>query len=284
MSLSFSSLGDAQLQALLLEDAPHGDLSTAALGLSVEPATIEFGARAPMVLAGSEEAARLLCLCGCLVGTVRPSGTRVEAGALLLAATGRADTLLLAWKVAQNLLEFACGIATGTAALVDTLRAAGCAQPVAATRKHVPGTRALSAKAVRAGGGIMHRLGLSDSLLVFPEHRRFISASELPHRLAAVRRQQPEKKLVAEVTDMAEAVELAHMGVDVLQLERFMPDALRDLRQRLAAEGLTPLLAPAGGITLGNVLDYALAGADLIITSAPYMAPVCDVRVRIGPG
>lgn len=104
MSIVSSALVDAQLQALLAEDAPHGDLSTTALGLGGEPAMIEFHARSPMVLAGSEEAARLLVLCGCDPCAVQSTGARMEAGMMLLTAHGRADALLLAWKVAQNLV------------------------------------------------------------------------------------------------------------------------------------------------------------------------------------
>jgi molybdenum transport protein len=278
------ALGDAQLQALLDEDAPCGDLSTAALGLAAEPGQAEFRARGAMVAAATEEAARLFELCGCRVHQHLPSGTQVQAGGLLLSAQGPAEGLLLAWKVAQNLVEFAAGIASATAAIVGTLRAAGCMQPVAATRKNVPGTRALSAKAVRAGGGTMHRLGLSGSLLVFPEHRGFIAPADLPRRLAALRQQQPEKKLVAEAGDLAQALELARMGVEVLQLERFLPQAVAELRTRLSQQGLAVLLAPAGGITLANAVDYARAGADVIVTSAPYVAPPRDVRVSISPG
>lgn len=277
------ALDDARLQALLAEDAPYGDLSTQALGLGGERGIAEFRARAAMVAAGTEEAARLFELCGCHVRDVLASGMPAQAGTLLLAADGPADALLLAWKVAQNLVEFAAGIASATAAIVGALRAAGCMQPVAVTRKNVPGTRALSAKAVRAGGGTMHRLGLSDSLLVFPEHRGFIAPSDLPQRLAAVRRQQPEKKLVAEAADLEQALQLARLGVEVLQLERFLPQAVAELRARLSQQGLAALLAPAGGITLANAVDYARAGADVIVTSAPYMAPPRDVRVSINP-
>lgn len=283
MNTAGSALDDARLQALLAEDAPCGDLSTQALGLGGEPGAAEFRARAAMVAAGTEEAARLFELCGCRVRDVLASGTHAQAGALLLAADGRADALLLAWKVAQNLVEFASGIASATAAIVGALRAAGCMQPVAATRKNVPGTRALSAKAVRAGGGVMHRLGLSDSLLVFPEHRGFIAPTDLPQRLSTVLRQQPEKKLVAEVGDVEQALQLARLGVEVLQLERFLPQAVAELRERLSRQGLAALLAPAGGITLANAVDYARAGADVIVTSSPYVAPPRDVRVSISP-
>jgi molybdenum transport protein len=154
---------------------------------------------------------------------------------------------------------------------------------VACTRKGFPGTRALAAKAVRAGGGVMHRLGLSETLLVFAEHRAFVPSGALPARLAALRRAQPEKRLVVEVGSLDEAVALAHAGVDVLQLERFAPDDLRTLRAALDREGLDARIAPAGGVNAANAVAYAAAGADFLVTSSPYFATPADVAVRIEP-
>jgi len=188
---------------------------------------------------------------------------------------------LLAWKLAQNLVEWCSGIASATRRIVDALAAAGHPIPVACTRKGFPGTRALAAKAVRAGGGVMHRLGLSESLLVFPEHRAFLAQDALPARLAALRAAQREKKLVVEVTSQDEALRMAALGAEVLQLERFTPDRLAALRQRLREAGWRPLLAPAGGVNIGNAVAFAAAGADFLVTSSPYLAAPADVKVRV---
>ncbi len=276
------ALDDAALQRLLYEDAPHGDLTTRALGLRGQHGTMSFLARAPMRVAATEEAARLITLAGAdSVRVLAASGAQVEGAAMLLRAEGSAQSLLLSWKVAQTLVEALSGIATATAQIVASVRDAGFALPLACTRKNLPGTRALSAKAVLAGGGVMHRLGLSETVLVFPEHRNFLNTTEWPQALAALRTGLPEKKTVVEVGSEDDAIAVARLGVDVLQLERFSPEALRALRLRLQSEGLTPLLAPAGGVTLANALDYARAGADLLVSSAPYFAPPADVKVVI---
>ena len=130
----------------------------------------------------------------------------------------------------------------------------------------------------------MHRLGLSETLLVFPEHRAFLASNTLASTLAGVRAAQPEKKLVVEVGSVDEALACAHAGVDVLQLERFAPEALAALRQRLDEARLHPLLAPAGGVTATNAVAFARAGADFLVSSAPYFAPPADVKVVIAPG
>lgn len=276
-------LSDATLQALLAEDAPFGDLTTAGLGLSARAGTVVYSARGALVVAATEEAARVIELCGARARVISASGEAVAPGAALVEADGRAEALLLGWKLAQNLVEWGSGIATATRRIVDALAQAGHATPVACTRKGFPGTRALAAKAVRAGGGVMHRLGLSETLLVFPEHRDFLAADTdaLGARLAALRIAQPEKKLVVEVTTADDALRMAAIGVDVLQLERFTPDALASLKQRLSAAGHPPLLAPAGGVNVDNAVAYAAAGADLLVTSSPYLAGPADVQVRV---
>ncbi|NRT58450.1 ModD protein [Sphaerotilus uruguayifluvii] len=283
MSAPSAGLHDEALRALLLEDAPHGDLTTRGLALGDEAATIRFEARGAMTVAGIEAAARMLQLCG--VAVVRPvsSGEAVAAGAVLLDGQGPAAGVLLGWKSAQTLVEACSGIAGATAAIVRRLREAGFATPLACTRKSFPGTRWLAAEAVQAGGGVMHRLGLSETLLVFPEHRALLPPGMLAARLQALRQAQPEKRLVVETGDEEEALALARLGVDVLQLERFDPARLAALKARLHAEGLGSRLAPAGGVTLDNALAFAAAGADLLVSSAPYFAPPADVRVRIGP-
>jgi molybdenum transport protein len=272
-------LGDDELRRWLLEDAPHGDLTTRSLGLQAEPARLSFTARRDMRVAVTEEAARLFELCGAQADVIVPSGHDALAGTPLLTASGRAGALLLGWKVAQTAVEVASGMASEAARIIGLLRAAGHAQPLACTRKTLPGSRALARRAVTAGGAVMHRLGLSESLLVFPEHRLFLSPGDVAAQLAALRQAQPEKRLVVEVGSEVEALALAQAGADVLQLERFAPTQLTTLRQVLQAAGLRPLLAPAGGVTAVNAVAYAAAGADFLVSSAPYHAAPADVKV-----
>ncbi|WP_298233961.1 ModD protein [uncultured Azohydromonas sp.] len=266
------------LRALLDEDAPHGDLTTESLPLA-GLGSVRFTARADMTLSGVEEAARLFELAGAAADVMRPSGARVATGSLLLQARGRPDALLLAWKAAQTLVESMSGIAGGVRHILDALDAASCTVPVACTRKNFPGTRVFAARAVKDGGGVMHRLGLSESLLVFPEHLLFVAPQQGQQALTELRRRQPEKRLVVEVGSEAEALAAAAAGADVLQLERFAPEALAALRATLQQHGLQVKLAPAGGVNATNAVAYARASADLLVSSAPYWAPPADVKV-----
>lgn len=276
-------IDDDALSELLREDVPFGDLTTSSLGIADRPAEAGFHARGAMIVCGTEAAARLFTLAGASAEVCCTSGTRAAPGQLLLRAQGRAGALHTAWKTAQTLSEALSGIATATGAIVQTVRDAGFDIPVACTRKNFPGTRRWSALAVRAGGGVMHRLGLSETLLVFPEHLAFVLHGDRAATLSALRRNQPEKRLVVEVGSEDDALEMALAGADVLQLERFTPDRLATLRQRLRSQGLQAQLAPAGGVTVANAAAFAAAGADFLVTSAPYFAPPADIRVSLGP-
>jgi molybdenum transport protein len=272
-------LSDDILSRLLAEDVPHGDITTHGLGIGAQPGRMTFAARAPMVLCCVEEAARMVVLAGGSAETHARSGDWLEPGSAILTAHGPAEALLAAWKVAQTLVEATAGIATATRRLVDAAAAAGGAA-VACTRKTFPGAKAPSLKAVLAGGGVPHRLGLSDSLLIFPEHRVFLD-SDLAGHIARLKAVSPEKKVVAEAASLEDALQLAQDGVDVLQLEKFSPDAVAEVARHLAALAHPPVLAVAGGINADNAAAYVRAGARVLVTSSPYWAKPADVQVRI---
>lgn len=267
-------LSDTELSRLLDDDVPCGDLTTASLGIGSAPARLEFRARQAMTVCAIEEAARLFVLAGANARIAASTGTAAAAGNLLLDADGSAANLHRAWKTAQTLVEWASGIASSAAAIV----AAALPVPVACTRKNVPGTKTMSVKAVRAAGATMHRLGLSETLLVFHEHRLYLKQSPA-ETVALLHSAEPEKKVVVEVADVQEAIQWAGAGADVLQLEKFSAEDVATCRATLASLGFHPLLAAAGGIRADNAAAYVAAGADLLVTSAPYTAPPRDVAV-----
>jgi molybdenum transport protein len=250
------------------------------LGIGHVAGRMVFRARNDMVVSSTEEAARLIARTGAMVGQVLASGSRAEAGAALLVAEGGAGALLASWKVAQTLVESASGIATGARALVDAARAVRPGIVVACTRKAFPGTRAIAVKAIQSGGAVTHRVGLSETVLVFPEHRAFLS-EPLAATMAKLQAVCPEKKLVVEVNNAADAEDAALAGAHVIQLEKFSPSAVAQVVERLAQ--LTPLVrvAAAGGVTVVNAAEYAAAGAHVLVTTSPYLAPPMDVAVTI---
>lgn len=269
------TLPDAELERLLAEDAPAGDATTFALGIGGRRGRLDFRARFPMVVCGSEEARRMGELRGLApAGNCVASGTALAAGDTLLALEGDAAALHAVWKSAQTLMEHLSGIATATAEIVAAARAGDPDSAVACTRKNFPGTKAAAVKAVLAGGASPHRLSLSETLLVFAEHRAFLS--EAPAQtLARLRRRWPERAVIVEVADETEA--LAWAGADILQLEKWPVDAVARLAQRLPGTRL----AAAGGINATNAAAYARAGSRILVTSAPYWAAPRNVAVTL---
>lgn len=271
----------SELERLLGEDVPFGDLTTHALAIRDKPGRMEFRARFPIVLALVQDAAAVIELAGAEATVHHHSGSFVEAGGLVLTATGPAGSLLKSWKVAQTMIECWSGVATATHAIVTAARAVTQNVTVACTRKSIPGTRRFAAAAIAAGGGTMHRLGLSETILVFPEHRVFLGEEPLATTALRLRSAAPEKKLVIEVTSHEEGLAAADAGFDVIQTEKFSPVDLARLAAALTRLPPRPVLAAAGGINASNAADYARAGADVLVTSAPFAAPPRDIAVSI---
>mgnify|MGYP005815442517 CR=1 FL=1 len=275
-----------ELEALLQDDVPYGDLTTEALAIGAMAGVMRFTARDPMVLALAEDAAAVIELAGARVEPFARSGAVLEKGAPILSAYGPVSTLLRGWKVAQTLIEIWSGVATEAQAIVKAARSVAPSISVACTRKNVPGVKRFAVAAVRAGGAVMHRLGLSETVLLFPEHRAFLGDASLADIVGRLRRAAPEKRLVVEVNDVEQALAAAAAGFDVIQAEKFTPEDIARLvagMEAVAIPRTRPIIAAAGGVNAQNAAAYAASGADVLVTSAPYLARPRDVQVVISP-
>lgn len=267
------------LAGLLEDDIRFGDLTTRALGIGAMRGQISFAPRQDVRLCGVEEAAQILAGLGADISFSAVSGVDVAADEVVLRATGPAGALHAGWKTAQVIMEFASGVATESAAILAAARAVAPDIAVMVTRKSIPFTRTLSLKAALAGGAEIHRLGLHDTVLIFPEHLVFFSGG-LVEAVAAARRQAPERAVMVEVVDEAGVRDAALAGADVIQLEKFTPEAaaaaVRAVTKR--SDG-RPLIAAAGGINTQNAALYAQAGVDTLVTSAPFYIKPHDFEV-----
>ncbi len=286
---------DEEIERFLHEDCPYGDLTTALLCIGNQPGRMTFTTRHETVACCTEEAARLLEKVGCTVGAMETSGTLLAKGETLLEVAGSAGALHMGWKAALNLLEAASGIATRTHRLVREARIANPSVEVVATRKIFPGTKAVATKATHAGGAFPHRLGLSESVLIFAQHTAFLGgAEELWARLPQIKSRarekkivievadQPrEKKIVIEVADQPSAIAAALAGADVVQVDKLAPYGLSRLVETLRDAAPTILIAAAGGINEDNIRAYAAAGVDLLVSSAMYWGQPADIAARM---
>lgn len=277
------TLNDFELESLLGEDVPYGDLTTASLGISDQRASITFSTRErPLIVSCTEEAVRLCGLYGLEIDGFVKSGTLVPPQSIFLEAHGEASHIHRIWKSVQNLLDYTSGIATYTREAVLLARSINPDIVVATTRKSIPFTKKIAIKAVESGGGVAHRLGLSESILIFDYHRIFFPSDEaFAEAFNHAKKTNPEKKIVIEVGDIAEALKFAHLGADILQLEKFPLTKLADAVQILRADYPHMTLIATGGISTKNIAEYAGTGVDMIVTSSPYNAQPADIKVRI---
>ena len=272
------------IQELLEEDLHLLDMTTQALGIEKKPGRIDCFPKRSCVVAGVEEAERVFACAGAHADILAPSGSRLEAGDVCLRVTGTAGALHAACKVAQNVMEYSSGIATRCAAMVDAARSVSPHVEVAVTRKHFPGGKRLSLKAALAGGASIHRTGLSDSILVFDQHRVFAGGAQgFARMIGGISARYPEKKIAAEANDPDEAALFARAGADVIQCERFTYDDLRRTVRDIRAIRPSVKVSAAGGVNADNAVEFAATGVDILVTSWVYFGKPEDIKMRFVP-
>ncbi|AIQ62012.1 Nicotinate-nucleotide pyrophosphorylase [carboxylating] [compost metagenome] len=275
---------DESIDKMIGEDIPYLDLTTWALGIGDYKGKIEYYSREKAVLCGTEEVLRIFAKLGVSPVFSLPSGTEVGPGEVFLSAEGTAGALQMAWKVTQNLLECCSGIATKTKRVVDSVKAVNPEVSVASTRKSFPGTKALSVKAILCGGASPHRLGLSETVLVFKEHAAFCGGPEaLLDVIPGIKAKAPEKKLVVETDSVEYALALCRAGADCLQFDKLPPEELLAASARLREINPGVVLLAAGGIDEHNAPSYAASGVDVLVTTALFFAKPLDMSVRLLP-
>ncbi|MFA5354340.1 MAG: ModD protein [Thermodesulfovibrionales bacterium] len=275
---------EEEIDRFISEDIPYGDLTTQSLGIGHKEGAIRFSPRGRTVVCCTEEVKRIFDRLRIETKQHMPSGSTVEDREVFLEAEGSAGDLHKAWRIGLNLLEYSSGIATRTKAFVDAARAVNPGIVIATTRKSLPGARKIAMKAVISGGAVPHRLGLSETVLVFDAHMRFSGGIEgFITQMPMLKKRLSENKITVEVQSEEEAVRMAEAGVDIIQLDKLSAGEME--RVVKAVRRLSPgtLVAAAGGINEGNVRDYAGTGADIIVTSALYFGKPADIKAEIMP-
>lgn len=277
-------LPETEIERFIEEDVPYGDLTTHLLGICNQEGRIIFSTREDTTLCCTEEASQVLIKCGARLTSSMPSGARLPRGIEFLVAEGPAQALHAGWKVALNLLEYASGIASRTSRIVTAARAANPTVALLTTRKSFPGTKKIAIKAITAGGALPHRLGLSESVLVFRQHTVFTGGLDaFLGTLPELRLRAPETKIIVEADTTDEAVRIALAGADVVQLDKLPPNELHSLVGALRGINPAVKVSAAGGINEANVAEYAATGIDIIVLSSLYFGKPSDIGVTITP-
>ena len=262
------------------EDLDGGvDVTTVATVDETARAVADFAARAPGVVAGIPVAAAVLDFVSGTDAEIEfhaADGARVEAGTVLFTASGRVRDLLTAERTTLNLLSHLSGIATLTRRWVDEVEGTGA--KIRDTRKTTPGLRKLEKYAVRCGGGVNHRMSLSDAAMVKDNH--VVAAGGVVEAFEAVRKRYPELTIEVEVDTLDQLLPVVEAGAELVLLDNFTPERMRAavlLVGRNEPYGRTRLEA-SGGLTLDQARAAAETGVDYLSVGAlTHSAPILDV-------
>jgi molybdenum transport protein len=277
-------LSESEIDRLIEEDVPYGDLTTHLLGIGDRLGRIVFSTREKTVLCCTEEAASVLRKCGAVITFSMPSGTSLPAGFEFLVAEGPAGALHAGWKVALNLLEYASGIASRTQRIVEKAISVNSDVSIVTTRKSFPGTKKIAIKAIIAGGALPHRLGLSETVLVFRQHTAFLGGLEaFLAGVAELKLKARETRIIVEAETIEEALLVARSGADVVQLDKIPPAELGAAVNEIRNANPNLLISAAGGINETNVAEYAASGIDIIVLSSVYFGKPSDIGAGIEP-
>jgi len=267
-------LAEPPVRAALLEDLGlAGDITTEAVVPADAHARAAFTARRPGTVAGlfcAETAFRLLDP-ALVFTTLLPDGSAVEAGDVVATIAGPARPILTGERVALNFLCHLSGVATETARLVAAV--GGHKARICCTRKTTPGLRGLEKYAVRAGGGVNHRYGLDDAILIKDNH--IVAAGGIRPAIEGARRRIGHLiKIEIEVDTLEQLEEVLAVGADVILCDNMPPATLRQAVERIGGQAI---VEASGQIRPETAAAIAATGVDYISAGwITHSAPALD--------
>ena len=271
---------DELIDRALAEDVGGGDATT--------EATVDVSARAratitqkgPGVISGLDVAAAVFRRLDpdARIERLGPEGEWREAGAPVLELEGSARALLTAERTALNFLGRLSGIATATARVVRAVEEAGGGAKILDTRKTTPGMRRLEKRAVADGGGVNHRAGLYDAILIKENHAA--AAGGVGEAVRRARAHRPDLPVAVEVRDAAEIDEALAAGAPRLLLDNMTPE---QIRAAVAQVGGRAELEASGGVGAETVLVYATIGGLHYVSmgALTHSAPGLDLSLAL---
>jgi len=269
-----------QVKDAISEDLAGGqDLTSVATITQSQVSTADFTTRASGVVSGLHVVAAVLEYCGVNHYEVLvDEGARVAAGKVLITAQGNTQKILLAERTALNFLSHLSGISTLTNQWVSEISGTKC--QIRDTRKTTPGLRMLEKFAVRMGGGVNHRLSLSQAALIKDNH--IMAAGSISDAFNAIKKMYPDKSIEIEVDSIDQLKEAIRLKPDLILLDNMSTDQCSEAVS--ITNGLVKLEA-SGGIAITNAKAYAATGVDyLAIGSLTHSAPALDIGLDFRKG
>lgn len=269
---------DKIIENALLEDIHTGDITTLAVVAEKRTARAKLVAKEPMVLAGISVAKRVFdYLDNGIVFTPHfDDGITLEYGDVIADIHGEASLLLQGERVALNLLQRMCGVATLTARYV--LAAKGTKAKIVDTRKTTPGLRQLEKYSVRVGGGTNHRTGLYDGVLIKENH--IAAAGGISIAIQRAKAYVPHTmKIEIETETIPQVEEALAAGADIIMLDNM---DLQTMGKAVSLIAGRALVEASGGVTLETVRDIAETGVDIISVGAlTHSARAMDISMLL---
>lgn len=276
------NLTDTELQEFTKEDVPYLDLTTYSQNIINTNAKLEIFAREDIVASCSEEAARIAKIFGCEVEYSIPSSTHIKTGEKILSFKGDYNHVHQAWRSSQLILEYSCAIATYAYKMKKEIEEVNPYCELLTTRKHFPFAKRFCIKSIIAGSAMPHRLGLSETILLFPHHRIvYGSDMEFYKNIQKIKLKNPEKKIVVESDNFEDAKNILENNADVLQLDKVSLDEIYKIISYKNKNFPHVKILLAGNININNVKDFAQTGADGVVTSAVYFCPMANLGSKI---
>ena len=269
------------IAAALKEDLGNGDITTEFFVSEALHASGRIVARQPAIVAGTATAAEVFRKIDPAtdVQIVHADRDAVVAGDVVIEVRGLARSILKAERVALNFLQRLCGIATLTRQFVDAV--GHHPAKILDTRKTTPGLRALEKAAVVAGGGVNHRSGLYDMVLVKDNHLAALGGlSGFADQIRRLRKERPNIRIEAEADNLEQARAFVEIdSIDVILLDNMVP---AKIREALALRRNNIKFEASGGVTLKNVRRIAATGVDYIsIGALTNSAPAVDLGLEM---
>jgi nicotinate-nucleotide pyrophosphorylase (carboxylating) len=253
--------------AAIKEDIGDGDVTTDFFVPETLHATGRIIAHEKAVVAGTRAAAEVFRRVDPAmdVQISRRDGDDVDAGDIIIEVRGIARSILKAERVALNFLQRLCGIATLTREFVNAI--GNDSAKILDTRKTTPGLRTLEKAAVVAGGGVNHRFGLYDMVLVKDNHLAALEGlSSFADGIRRLRQERPNIRIEVEADDLEQVRAFVEMdGIDVILLDNMTP---AQIREAVALRRNDIKFEASGGISLKNVKRFAATGVDYISVGA----------------
>lgn len=265
------------IRLAMLEDIGHGDITSLLIVPEDNKAKAKIIAKEDFILAGMPFVKKVFNMVNpeVKIKILVDEGAKVKKGATVAEISGSARSILLGERISLNILQRISGIATITRSYVEKIT--GLPVKLADTRKTTPGMRIMEKYGVKIGGGVNHRFGLYDGILIKDNHIKI--AGGIKKAIGLAKKGHHLLKIEIEVKNLDELKEALDAGADVIMLDNM---SIPDMKKAVKIAKGNALIEASGNVNLENIMDIAEAGVDIIsIGALTHSARAVDISMKI---